>query len=429
VKKPAANTRRASPGAKRPWRLVVLSLVALVALAAGLFALRESAAHTSGLAASLAQRGVVVVLPGSPWLTRQVEGTRFVVPSDAVRAALEADASDGRADALLSALDEMHAWGLLVATRGPTEEHTALARLATYKRTAPLRALYLSPTEALYTRDADSADAVPEGALLASVARGILDGRSPPPVGLFPEPLRRMRSVEVMVMIRAQGTPRLWRSARGSSIARALITACMVARERWHERAQALGGPLDRQLSRLDVEVALLHEDGTLSEASADFIQRVFTPVHGVAYERTRSWRYYLPDATREHGQGSAVAAYEALLRENGQEPAVLGEAQMRLYRLVVTSLGRSPASTADAGGLLDQVDIFDPPPTDPAAPNAEAPGAEDTADPAPPAEDDVERGVAADQADVDALLPPGDWLPGLVDVPAPSEESPDAPP
>src|SRR5690606_26092230 len=119
--------------------------------------------------------------------------------------------------------DEISAWGLLVESRAPSQDSSALARLATYQRTPPLRALYLTPTEALYTRDLDSADAVPEGALLARVARGILEGRSPPPIGLFPEPLRRMRSVEVMALLRAQGTPRLWRSARGSSIARALI--------------------------------------------------------------------------------------------------------------------------------------------------------------------------------------------------------------
>jgi hypothetical protein len=205
-----------------------------------------------------------------------------------------------------------------------------------------------------------------------------------------------------MVLLRSNGTARLWRSARGSSIARALITACVVARERWHERAQALGGPLDGQLSRLDVEVALLHEDGTLSEADPGFIDRVFTPVHGVAFERTRSWRYYLPDATREHGGGSAVAAYSALLIENGQEPSVLGEAQMRLYRLVVTQLGRSPAPF---GSEL-------PTPDAPAVPADVAP---------PPADADADAGSDpeggdpdTDAADVDALLPADEWLPEL---------------
>ena len=378
--------------------LLVLGLLA--AVIAGGLALRESTVRSGGLGSSLRDRGRVAVLPGSPWLRRQVEGTTFLPATDAVSAALALESLDGDARALAEALDAMDAWGLLVETRPAAEARDVLGRLATYQRTPPLRAVYLTPTEALYTRDLESADALPEGELLAQVARGILEGRSAPPVAMFPEPLRRMRSVEVMVLLRSNGTARLWRSARGSSIARALITACVVARERWHERAQALGGPLDGQLSRLDVEVALLHEDGTLSESDAGFIDRVFTPVHGVAFERTRSWRYYLPDATREHGGGSAVAAYSALLIENGHEPSVLGEAQLRLYRLVVTQLGRSPAPFGSD------------------SPGVDAPSLSAEVAPAPPAVPYLEGGAPdTDAADVDALLPPDEWLPELEDV------------
>ncbi|MCA9576745.1 MAG: hypothetical protein R3B40_00660 [Polyangiales bacterium] len=404
------------------WIPRLLAVAALVGVVLAGVQLRERAARASGLSDALQQRGRVVVLPGSPWASRTVEGTELVPPSDAVMAALAEDATDGRADALLRALEDMHAWGLLVESRGPGEDRSVMGRLATYQRTPPLRAQYLTPTEALYTRDLDSADAVSEGDLLARVARGILDGRSPPPVALFPEPLRRMRSVEVMVLLRAQGTPRLWRSARGSSIARALITACTVARERWHERAQALGGPLERQLARLTVEVALLHEDGTLSVADHGFIERVFTPVHGVAYERTRSWRYYLPDATREHGGGSAVRAYEDLLVENGQAPDVLGEAQMRLYRMVVTSLGRSPALLE---GDLPNPGVA----TNPEAGGAGVDAAVGVGDAPGPSEGDAPADAAdttaRDRADLDELLPPGEWMPELVDVAPPAAPTP----
>jgi hypothetical protein len=243
--------------------------------------------------------------------------------------------------------------------------------------------VYLTPDEVLYARDMDTSDALAEGALLARIARGILEGRSVPPVALYPEPLRRMRSVEVMVLLRSRGVASLWRSARGSSIARALGTACVVARERWHERAQALGGPLDAQLPNLDVEVALLSEDGTLSEADPAFIDRVFSPAHGVAYERTRAWRYFLPAATREKGGGSAMEAYRQLLLENSEE-ASLDEAQLRLYRLVVRNLGRS------------------------ASPGLEATLPDPTRAVVQPA------GLGAEEPDVDELLPADDWLPEL---------------
>ena len=170
------NVGRELPRA-RAWRAPLIAVVVVVALAAAALAARESAAHTSGLATALAQRGRVVILDGSPWRSRSLPGTQFVPPSAAVLAALAADASDGRAVELAAALDDMGAWGLLVESRAPSQDSSALARLATYQRTPPLRALYLTPTEALYTRDLDSVDAVPEGALLARVARGIRVGR------------------------------------------------------------------------------------------------------------------------------------------------------------------------------------------------------------------------------------------------------------
>ena len=66
-----------------------------------------------------------------------------------------------------------------------------------------------------------------------------------------------------MVLVRDRGRPRLWRSARGSSVARGLLLAAQVARERWQEREAAMGGPIEEALPRMDVEVSLLEEDGT----------------------------------------------------------------------------------------------------------------------------------------------------------------------
>jgi len=179
---------------------------------------------------------------------------------------------------------------------------------------------------------------------LAVVARALLAGARPPRFTSFPEPFRAPGNVEVMVMLRERGNPRLWRSARGSSIARGLVTAALVAKRRWTEREQAMGGQLDRRLPGLDVEVALLREDGTLVDRSRPFIDRMFAEPHGVAYERKGAWRYLLPLATREAGDGSAARAYEALFAQHGLPEDSFDRPDLRLYRLVVDRLAVSPA-------------------------------------------------------------------------------------
>lgn len=155
-----------------------------------------------------------------------------------------------------------------------------------------------------------------------------------------------------MVLLREEGSPRLWRSARGSSIARALVLATVKARERWIERERAMGAPLDVVLPRLDVEVSLLLEDGTLGARDRAFVERVFTSAHGVAYEQRQSWRYLLPETTRQEGGGSAVRAYERLFAQNGLPPSTLESPSLRLYRLVVDPLSTSPSTTGPRRSL-----------------------------------------------------------------------------
>jgi len=105
-----------------------------------------------------------------------------------------------------------------------------------------------------------------------------------------------------------------------------------------------MGGPLDAQLGALDVEVYLLDEDGTLGARSPAFIERVFGPAYGVAFEHLGSWRYLLPVATRERGGGSAVRAYAALFEDSDMEPDSLSREDVRLYRMLARLLARSPA-------------------------------------------------------------------------------------
>jgi hypothetical protein len=229
---------------------------------------------------------------------------------------------------------------------------TIRQRLAHYAAFDTLACTYLSPTAALYEPRTDLVIDAPLDDALAHVARSVLAGAHSPRVSSFPEPLRRIRNVEVMVMLEDRGHPRLWRSARGSSIGRALLTAAVVARQRWSERQSAMGGPIDRVLPTLDVSVYLLDEDGTLGARDTAFIERVFgdlagTPEHGVAFDHRGTWRYLLPDATREEGQGSAVRAYHALFADADMPGDSLEHDDVRLYRMLSRRLALSPAPGA----------------------------------------------------------------------------------
>jgi len=159
----------------------------------------------------------------------------------------------------------------------------------------------------------------------------------------FPAALRRVERVEVMVMLSQRGEPRLWRSARGTSIARALLTATRVARDRWREREQAMGGPLPQKLVDLDVEVSLLSEDGALGSAQRTFVDRAITPAHGVGFDYRTAWHYLLPRDVARRKKGPFQALSELII-DQGLALSVLGESDTRLYRFVPVSLGVSKA-------------------------------------------------------------------------------------
>lgn len=233
--------------------------------------------------------------------------------------------------------------GLLVAFDPTPNAKTAADQLRSFGRVHGLRGDYLTADWALYLPDPLQSLSPTLQTALATVARGVLEGQRPPRVTSFPEPLRRVRNVEVMVLIKRDHHALLWRSARGSSIARSLLMATQMARRRWSEREQALGGPLDRLLPKLQVEVALLHEDGTLGERDAAFVDRVFTEHHGVAYERRGSWHYSLPEATQRDGKGVASRAFAQLFEDNGLPANSLERDDVRPYRLLVTTLAVSP--------------------------------------------------------------------------------------
>jgi hypothetical protein len=217
------------------------------------------------------------------------------------------------------------------------------AQLASLRHVAGLRGVVLSSDLAVYAPDRELVLSHAEREALAYVARVLFRGAREPSLSSFPARLRRVEPVEVMVMLSRAGEPRLWRSARGTSIARALLTATRVARERWREREQAMGGPLSQKLMELDVEVSLLAEDGALASAQRPFVDRAITRAHGVGFDHRTAWHYLLPRDVAKHA-GGPFEALAGQIADNGLSLAILGESDTRLYRFVPMSLGVSRA-------------------------------------------------------------------------------------
>ena len=332
-------------------RHLLIGVIGAIAVAIFLAALgwlwRDAGRGDTG-ALALKHAGKLVVVGSAEPLDVHAEGLRQVLAASlpAVAAALATD----DVDALRVAMRSAGADGLLVSADLDSAATSASirVRLRRFDHVAGLSGRYLTTDWAHYVADEVHDIAPPMREALARVARAILGAAPPPRITSFPEPLRRVRHVEVMVMLRHRGTPRLWRSARGSSIARALLTASRVARRRWIERERAMGAPLPQILPQLDVEVALLQEDGTLGTLEPRFIDKVFKPVHGVGYLRKGAWRYLLPDATADAGGGSAAEAYQTMFADNALPPDSFDRSDLRLYRLIVNQLAVSEASASE---------------------------------------------------------------------------------
>jgi hypothetical protein len=346
-------------------RFVVLAVVlSLVATGAWIFWSSRDVSGVGDLEHHMENEGRILVIGGEDLLRLHPEGATLAAERDFSELSAMIDGRDE--ERFVRALATEGFGAIVVDGRGRRDESddaaqgpTIRQRLTHYAAFEQLACDYLTPTAALYEPRTGLVLEPALGEALAHVARSLLSGVHAPRVSSFPEPLRRIRNVEVMVMLEDRGHPRLWRSARGSSIGRALLTASVVARQRWSERQSAMGGPIDRILPTLDVSVYLLDEDGTLGARSTSFIESAFTdlpgtPEHGVAFDHRGTWRYLLPDATREQGEGSAVRAYRSLFADSDMDENSFERGDVRLYRMLARRLALSPATSGPSGVLPD---------------------------------------------------------------------------
>jgi hypothetical protein len=291
---------------------------------------------------ALVGRGRVAVLGGDDVVRNQPRGVELSPASQWPEIERALAGTDDRA--LASAMQAANVAGVLVDARpGAIATTYRLARqLASYAALSALQGAFLSPRAAFYVLDPvrDWSPGLRAG--MAEVARRMVAGANPPRVRSFPELVRRMEPAEVMVLLRSDGRPRLWRSARGSSFARALLTASEVARQRWIERSQAMGGPLDKLLPKMQVEVSLLQDDGEIGSIDESFVNRVVLPVHGVAFEHKGAWRYLLPEATHTKELKTPSEAYERLFADDGLPEDSLKSQDLRPYRMAVKLIGIS---------------------------------------------------------------------------------------
>lgn len=324
----------------RSTRFQVFSLYAWLALACAC-----SPDEQSLLERALVGRGRIAWCGAEPGRNWQPSGVQI----EAVAAAspLAARLSGEDPAALIASMVELGFQGVLLDLRGGAPAAGLAAQMTRYARIEGLQGAYLDHGAALYVLDPVRVWSPGLRAGLALVARKLLAGDTPPQLRSFPEAVRRLDPVEVMVLLRKGSEPRLWRSARGSSFARAMLTATAVARQRWIERAAALGGRINDLLPSLTVELSLLQDDGELGARNQPFIDRVITVEHGVGYERKGGWHYLLPEATHHAGRAPS-RAYQQLFSDDGLPSDSIDNRDLRLYRLAVQRIGIS--APADDG-------------------------------------------------------------------------------
>ena len=337
---PQAPRLPTSEGA-RVWAVLRLTLSSAL-----LFTLSCGPTERTQVERALVGRGRVIVVGDAEWTQLRPSGTelRALATQPPLAAAL-ADANEREGpERLIAAMQAGGVQGLLVDVASAEQLRGLAQRLARFGRVPGLQGAFLNRGAALYVLDPVRSWSPELRTGLAQVARRLIGGTPPPRIASFPPAVRKLEPVEVMVLLRSGDQPRLWRSARGSSFARALLTATAVARQRWIERSAALGGRLDVLLPTLTVELSLLQDDGEIGTRAESFVDTVTSKEHGVGYERKGGWHYLLPDATHKGGRKPSQA-YRQLFRDDGLPAESLGDADLRLYRVAVQHIGESEAA------------------------------------------------------------------------------------
>jgi hypothetical protein len=340
---PADSSLTLSPRLKG----VVILVTALVAAGVWFFAARYEHPGDVVLCGALARARVVTVYTADGASVR-CQGVR-TVPAEGAFGGEKPQALP-TADALVAKLKAGKASAIAVVPNLKGHDKSVQGRLARFEHVQGLRGLVFTPALAIYAPAGNVGFSEKERTALTYIARALLRGAREPSLSSFPPSLRRVESVEVMVSINTtSGSRLLWRSTRGTSIPRALMAATRVARDRWHEREAAMGGPLRDRLNNLEVEVNLLVEDGVMASAEPTFIDRAVTKAHGLGFDFRSDWHYLMPSDVQKRGSGSAYHALTELGKDYAVSPGALAREETRLYRFVATEVGVSPPPPAAA--------------------------------------------------------------------------------
>jgi hypothetical protein len=292
------------------------------------------------LVEQLRDRGSVAVLGAVPMGMPSVEST--LVAADRVpglAAALRGN--DGVAAG--AALQRAHLDGLLVRVDGSLRDVGAAgsvaARLASLRPVSGLSACFVDESTALYERDETVVISPEDARRLVSVARLVLSGAASPSERIFPDPLRRARSVEVGIVIRDGDAPLLWRSTRGGSVARALLDGSFAIINHWGAPLQDRYGRLRTALLTQRLSVSIFHDKGVLGARTPEFLRRAApAPAWSVGFERLASWEYVLPALPGAAPQDPA-AALQTLARERSVPAPGYLRPDVTLYRFRAVQL------------------------------------------------------------------------------------------
>ncbi len=221
---PEAPPPPAAPWRPSPFFIAAVGAVTVLVVVPSMRAWsHRPVAGTGELAHRMENEGRVLVVGGSDLVRLASPGATLVPEQDAAALTPLLDGRDERA--FTDALTDAGFGAVLVDGRGVREEiedpargPTVRERLVHYAGFETLACEYLADAAALYEPRTGLVIEAPLDEALAHVARAVLSGVRSPRVSSFPEPLRRIRNVEVMVMLEDRGHHGAERRAVGRGV-------------------------------------------------------------------------------------------------------------------------------------------------------------------------------------------------------------------